>query len=69
MREMTYSASAFQDMGVMPAAICLLETLKPTADNMYKAKLYGKQQEEASQAASNYIDFDLDIHDAKQDAW
>ena len=56
-------------MGAFAGALCLLEVLKPVAKSFYKGKLYGKRQQEASLAAAQYVDNDLELDAHETDSW
>jgi len=58
-----------QDMGAFAGALCLLEMLKLVAKSFYNTKVYGKRQQEASLAAAQYVDADLELEDRAGDAW
>ena len=59
----------WQDMGPFAGALCLLEVLKPVAKSIYDAKLKGKHQKEASMAAAQLVDSDLELDNHLEDAW
>lgn len=56
-------------MGAFAGALCLLEMLKLVAKSFYNTKVYGKRQQEASLAAAQYVDADLELEDRAGDAW
>lgn len=56
-------------MGPFAGALCLLEVLKPVAKSIYDAKLRGKHQKEASLAAAQLVDSDLELDNHMEDAW
>ena len=56
-------------MGPFAGALCLLEVLKPVAKSIYNAKLSGRHQTEAGQAAAQLVESDLELDNHLQDAW
>lgn len=56
-------------MGSFAGALCLLEVLKPVAKSIYNAQLNSRHAREASQAAAQMVDSDLELENHLEDAW